>query len=744
MPPTTAPLMQAGQLERAINRARWAGVVLAISLSTFYANLGPWWVAGFVAYIGLAAVVAPRVGSSRVAHALDAGIIGLAMLVYSPDPQWTTFFLGVLVIITGAFRFGRRGALASAAVVSVGYLAIGTYRQWSMGYQMEPHRIGFHLSVYLLSALLMAGLLYELQALRDRTAEQTDRYEALLRAQSDLGQVVILTEGGKPVYVNEAYERLVGQTVDHVSDVKSLYDLIAADDRAAFREQVEMHVRAGHSAMLEAPIIRADGERRYLEIALKPFGSTGGRLAIIARDVTDRTYAEDALAHQALHDILTGLPNRTLLNDRLEQAVLDAKRRKEPLALLLLDLDEFKAVNDSFGHLVGDQLLTQVGPRLHADLREADTVARLGGDEFALILPGSDLSAASRIASNLLKALERPFIVENESLLVGASIGIAMFPEHGDTAAMLLRHADIAMYAAKSELGNTYAQYAPDQDHQGANRLSLINELRTAIANDELRLEFQPQVSLRNGRATCVEALVRWDHPVRGLIAPGAFIPLAEQTGVINPLTEWVLERALRTVRTWHENGTDVPVAVNLSTRNLLDPLFPQTVADLLRGVGVPASKLRFEITESVLMAEPERAMVTLGHLRAMGVQLALDDFGTGYSSLAYLSRLPLQEVKIDRSFVQGICSIDDGNATIVQATVDLGHRLGFAVVAEGVESQEVWDRLVELGCDIVQGYHIARPMPEADVLRWLAALDRLPDSARRATTIPAGVALAN
>ena len=731
MSSTTIPLMQVGQLERAINRARWVGVVLALSLSTFYANLGPWWVAGFVAYIAFAAVAAPRVGNSRVAHAMDAGIIGLAMLVYSPDPQWTTFFLGVLVIITGAFRFGRRGALSSAAIVSVAYLAIGTFRQWSMGYEMEPHRIGFHLSVYLLSALLMAGLLWELQALRDRTTEQTDRYEALLRAQSDLGQVVILTEAGRPVFVNEAYERLVGRSAGDVADVKTLYDLIAPTERAAFREQVEMHVRAGRSAMLEAPIIRADGERRYLEIALKPFGSSGGRLAIIARDVTDRTYAEDALAHQALHDILTGLPNRTLLHDRLDQTVLDAKRRKEPLALLLLDLDEFKAVNDTFGHHIGDQLLTQVGPRLQAALRETDTVARLGGDEFAVLLPASDLSNASRIATSLLKALERPFIVENESLLVGASIGVAMFPEHGDTGAMLLRRADIAMYAAKAELGNTYIQYAPEQDHQGANRMTLINELRNAIATDQLRLEYQPQVSLRNGRVTCVEALVRWDHPVRGLIAPGAFIPLAEQTGVINPLTEWVLERALRTVRAWHDMGQDVPVAVNVSTRNLLDPLFPQTVADLLRGVGVSASLLRFEITESVLMAEPERAMVTLGQLRAMGVQLALDDFGTGYSSLAYLSRLPLQEVKIDRSFVQGICSIDDGNATIVQATVDLGHRLGFAVVAEGVETQEAWDRLIELGCDIVQGYHIARPMPAADVLRWLGELRPIPAGRR-------------
>ena len=724
------PLVAAPRLERAINLARWAGVALAVGLSPLYPHLGAAWVVGLVVLIAGTAFVVPRVQAPRLGHAADIAIVVAASFVYSPDPQWTTFFLLVLVVITGAFRFGRVGAFASAIAVSACYVAIAAFRQVVLGYPMEPHRVAFHISVYLLSALLMAGILWELQALRAKTAEQTGRYEALLRAQSELGQVVIMSEGGKVVYANDSFAELVGRPVPEIANVRSLYELIVPEERDAFRDRVETHIRSGRSITIDVPIQRADGERRYLEVALKPFGRTAdGRLVVIARDVTDRTYAEQALAHQALHDILTGLPNRTLLHDRLEHAILESRRRNEPLALLLIDLDQFKAVNDSFGHHVGDALLTQVGPRFQAQLRETDTVARLGGDEFAVILPATDRSAAGRVAATLLKALERPFVVEFEALPVGASVGIAMYPEQGDSASVLLQKADIAMYAAKADLGNGYIVYAPEHERHGADRLALLAELRTAIEGDALFLEYQPEVSLRSGRVTAIEALVRWRHSERGVVAPNSFIPFAEQTGLITPLTEWVIARALKDARGWREAGHDVPVAVNLSTRNLLDPLFPQQVKTALETAGMPASALRFEITETVLLAEPERSMITLGELRDLGVRLALDDFGTGYSSLSYLNKLPLQEVKIDRSFVEKVCSPGDSSSTIVQATVDLGHRLGFEVVAEGVETQCSWDRLVELGCDIVQGFHVARPMADESVVRWLDELARIPSS---------------
>ena len=729
-----APLIATGRLDREINLARWAGVALALGLSPLYPNLGLPWVVALVVLIAGTAFVVPRLGRARVGHIADIAIVSAASFVYSPDPQWTTFFLLVLVIITGAFRFGRLGAFVSAIAATASYLAIAAFRQIAFGYVMEPQRIAFHTSVYLLTALLMAGILWELQALRAQKEEQTGRYEALLRAQSELGQVVVMSEGGRVVFVNDAFAQLVGRPSSDIADVRSLFDLVAREERDAFRDRVQTQVRSGRSLTVDVPIERPDGERRYLEVALKPFGRTGdGQLVVITRDITDRTYAENTLAHQALHDILTGLPNRTLLYDRLEQAILDSRRRSEPLALLLIDLDQFKAVNDSFGHHVGDALLMQVGPRFQEHLRDSDTVARLGGDEFAVILPGTDRSAAGRIAATLLKSLERPFTVEAEALPVGASVGIATYPDQGDTASMLMQRADIAMYAAKSDLGNGYIVYAPEHERHGADRLAMLADLRHAIEADDLFLEYQPELSLRSGRVTAVEALVRWRHPSRGVVSPAGFISFAEQTGLITPLTEWVIARALRDAKTWRDAGHEVPVAVNLSTRNLLDPLFPQQVARALRTADLPAAGLRFEITESVLLAEPERSMVTLEELRELGVRLALDDFGTGYSSLAYLNRLPLQEVKIDRSFIERVCTAGDSSATIVQATVDLGHRLGFEVVAEGVETQDAWDRLVELGCDIVQGFHIARPMASDDIVRWLTALRPPREMAARA-----------
>jgi diguanylate cyclase (GGDEF)-like protein/PAS domain S-box-containing protein len=723
-----APLVETSRLERAINRARWAGFALVLGLSPLYPNLGTGWVVTLLALIGVAALVVPRVRRQSIGHVADTAIVVLAMFVYSNDPQWTTFFLGLLVIITGTFRFGRPGTFASAVAVTGSYVAIALFRVAAFGLPFEIQRVAFHASVYLLAALLMTGLLWELEFLRKQKEEQTERYEALLRAQSELGQVVILSEAGKIAYVNEAFAHLADRRVEDITDVQSFYDLVAEEERESFRERVQANIRTGRSITIDVPIVRPDGERRYLEVALKPFGTNAqARLVVIARDVTDRTYAENTLAHQALHDILTGLPNRVLRHDRLDQAIVEARRRNERLSLLLVDLDEFKSVNDTFGHHIGDALLTQVGPRFHEHLREGDTVARLGGDEFAIVLPGVDEAGASRVAANLLSSLERPFVVDNEALHVGASIGIALYPEHGESADTLLQKADIAMYVAKASLGSGYTVYVPGHHRPSVNRLALFADLRTAIEQDELLLEFQPELNLRTGRVTTLEALVRWRRPGRGIVQPSMFISFAEQTGLIKPLTEWVIARALKESMAWRSRGHDIPVAVNLSTRNLLDPLFPAYVASALAAAGASPAALRFEITESVLLAEPERSLTTLSDLRRIGVRFALDDFGTGYSSLSYLNKLPLQEVKIDRSFVQDVCSVDGSSSTIVQATVDLGHRLGFEVVAEGVETQCEWDRLVELGCDIVQGFYVARPMSAAHVAAWLSTQARVP-----------------
>src|SRR5713226_2567533 len=431
--------------------------------------------------------------------------------------------------------------------------------------------------------------------------------------------------------------------------------------------------------------------------------------------------ARDEAQHQALHDGLTGLPNRTLLRDRLQQALLIGDRDKTSVALLIMDLDRFKDVNDTLGHHTGDELLQQVGARLRGIVRASDTVARMGGDEFAIVLPmASHADVAARVAQSLVKALEKPFTLAGHQVSVGSSIGIAMYPEHGTDVKTLMRHADVAMYVAKRG-GSGHAVYAWEQDAHDPDRLGMIGELRAAIERDELVLYYQPKVSLRTGRCDRVEALVRWQHPQRGLIPPDDFIPLAEQTGLIKSLTQWVIQSALRQCRAWLDEGLDIAVGVNLSMRNLHDPDLVEQISQLLAVTGVPATALKLEVTESALMTDPLRALGSLARLRAIGVEIAIDDFGTGHASLSYLKQMPVEEIKLDRSFVRDMTS-DKNDYTIVRSTIELAHDLGLRVIAEGVEDQETWDLLVKLGCDLAQGYHMSRPLPEAALRSWFAA----------------------
>ena len=418
-----------------------------------------------------------------------------------------------------------------------------------------------------------------------------------------------------------------------------------------------------------------------------------------------RRQAEERLAHLAYHDALTDLPNRVLLNDRLTQAMLVSQRSGEPIALMVIDLDHFKIVNDSLGHHAGDRMLQEVAARLRAHVRESDTVARLGGDEFAVMLLNTDAQLATAMGRKLLNRLNEPYVIQDRPLVVSASIGVAAFPEHGTAADSMLQKADIAMYVAKSG-GLGVAVYAPDRDRQAHRRLALTTELREAIECDQFVCHYQPIVSLHGHQVVRIEALARWQHPAQGLLGPEEFIDLAEQTGLIEPLTMLLIDKVLRE---WAAPRVrlPIPIAVNLSARHLRDPDLPERVAEVLRLHGAAPSALAIEITENSIMSDPDRSIACLSRLREMGISVAVDDFGTGYSSLSYLRDLPVDELKIDRLFVSGLRATD---AAIVRSTIELAHNLGLKIVAEGVESIAVRDRLRALRCDSAQGRFFAAP----------------------------------
>ena len=438
----------------------------------------------------------------------------------------------------------------------------------------------------------------------------------------------------------------------------------------------------------------------------------------ILRDITSRKARIAALHYQAMHDALTDLPNRTLLLDRLQQAIRTAERNEKSLSLLLLDLDRFKEVNDTLGHHVGDKLLQQISQRLKQVLRESDTVARLGGDEFCLLLPTATVEQAILIASKVINIVEKALFIEGHSLSVGASIGIASFPVHGDNPLVLLQRADVAMYVAK-RANRGFTIYDENVDQHSLRQLAISSELKSAIENDQLLLYFQPKVDIRTNRLSGVEALIRWQHPKHGLLLPDEFIPLAEQSGLIKPLTIWVLHHALDECQRCLKKGHDIRVSINLSMANLSDLSFADEILDILNQHSVGSGRLKLEVTETALMEEPENVIKALHRLNAMGLRISIDDFGIGYSSLTYLQQLPVNELKIDKSF--GLSLTDDPNSVvIVRSTIDLAHKLGLRVVAEGVESKETLDLLQQLGCDAVQGFYLGKPMPMREMLEWV------------------------
>lgn len=473
---------------------------------------------------------------------------------------------------------------------------------------------------------------------------------------------------------------------------------------------------------MEKRFIRKDGQVVHATISVKCVHRTDGSIdyfVALMQDITDRKRAEQLVQRMAFYDHLTDLPNRNALTDHLGKVIQSDDNAGLPMALILFDIDHFKEINNTLGHRYGDQLLKEVGIRLRNVLFVPDIVARLAGDEFAVLLPKlARKEDIDIVIQKIQRALQPPFIVEGLPIVLEASIGIALYPEHGNNPDSLLQRADVAMHAAK-ESGSGPTVYVPELDQHSPQRLALMGELRQAIEKNQLILHYQPKVDLKRGVVFEVEALARWRHPQRGMVPPELFIGSAERTGLIHPLTYWVLQTAIRQCSAWRRAGSPVVVSVNLSARNLLDPKLLETVTRLLSANDVAPGWIQFEITESAIMTDPSRAQETLKKLHGIGIRFAIDDFGVGYSSLAYLQKLPVDQIKIDKSFVMHMVE-NEGDMTIVRSTIELAHNLGLKVVAEGVENQEILARLTEMGCDAAQGYFISRPLPVQELTRWL------------------------
>jgi diguanylate cyclase (GGDEF)-like protein len=432
----------------------------------------------------------------------------------------------------------------------------------------------------------------------------------------------------------------------------------------------------------------------------------------------ERKQAERTIRHLAFYDSLTGLPNRTLFRNQAQQAIQDGAADGRLVALLLMDLQRFKEVNDTLGHQRGDQLLQQVGARLREAMFEGDMVARLGGDEFGVLLPKiATMGDIDIVARKIHSVLETPLFIEDVPIVVEASLGAAIAPEHGTDADILLQHADVAMYDAK-DTGASFVLYDSARDPHSPRRLALMAELRQAIEHNQLIVHYQPKIALDTGKMIGAEALVRWQHPKDGMIPPDQFIRSAENTGLIKPLTDWVLSTGLRQCFDALSRGAMQHLAVNISARSLHDLRFPDLVDRLLKASGIPPEKLMLEVTESAFMVDLQRTVETLAVLNHMGVMISIDDFGTGFSSLNYIKKLPINEIKIDKSFVSDMTS-NENDLSIVRSIIELGHNLGLKVVAEGVENKAVLDSLAALGCDHGQGYYISHPLPHERFLAW-------------------------
>jgi diguanylate cyclase (GGDEF)-like protein/PAS domain S-box-containing protein len=557
-------------------------------------------------------------------------------------------------------------------------------------------------------------------------AESIDRYRTLIEEIPALTYVAWADQWGSRAYVSPQIQAMTGFSAgEWLAEAEMWARRLHPEDRESVLRQFREACATGGRLATEYRILDREGRVVWWRDEGRVLPGPDGKARFVrgfVLDITEQRMAEESLRKMRFYDQLTGLPNRVLLLNRLGKALAESIRTSRPLALLILALDRFRDITNTLGPHNGDLIVRDLAGRLGDALGDADRVARLRGDEFGFLLPDADATFARQVGDRILGSLDRPFMVQRLPIEVSASVGLAVAPEHGTEAETLLRRADSAVQFARKLGGGASVVYSSACEPHDPARLALLGELRRALDGNELLLHYQPKVDLKTRAVVGAEALLRWPHARRGFVPPLEFIPDAEKTGLIRPLTRWVLDRAAEEARGWERAGRSLPVSVNVSARSLQDGRIVEDVERALQAHDLRPDRLQIEVTEHAVMDDTARAAEVLSRLTNRGVAVSIDDFGTGFSSLASLRKLPVHELKIDKSFVMGMAGEGSEDTAIVRSTADLAHNLGLVVVAEGVEDQWTLDLLGTLGCDEAQGFHIARPMPSADLLTWLGS----------------------